>query len=151
MSTTIISTTAGSNTTAVNATPPMSFEEKLKTRIKDSVGELLTDEDLSALIHKSMTEVFFTRRPNPEYNYYNKDRPEYLPPLLHSLVKECLQPAVNAAVKAWIERNNEAVEESVKAIVTNGVGNAVLTALNNQFQSQLITFQQNLMSSLNRG
>ena len=52
--------------------PIMSFEDKLKAKIKNDIGELLSDEDLQKMVKSSINSVFFDPRPNPKYksSYY---------------------------------------------------------------------------------
>lgn len=135
---------------ATNLTENKSFEDKLKDKIKDSIGNLITDEDLSKLVNRSLEEIFFTPRKNPKKTYYSNNEPETIPPFLHDIVRECLQPSVNKAVKDYIENNPEEVLDVIRTIVTEGVGNAVVKAMNMQFQSQILTFQQNITNQLNQ-
>ena len=132
------------NTIATNA----SFESRLKERIKDSIGTLLTDEDLSKLVHRSLEEIFFTERPNPKRTYSYSSEPEKLPPLLHDIVKECMQSVVTKAVSNWMTDHCATVNKTLEHVVTQGIGNAVLQAMNTQLQTQLFTFQQNVITQL---
>lgn len=133
--------------TTITTSADDSFEGRLKARLKESIGDLVTDQDLSNLVNRSLEEIFFTERKNPKRGYYNNE-PEKIPPLLHEIVKECLQPAVNAAVSAWVKEHTDTVNKTVEQVVTQGVGNAVLQAMNSQFQSQIFTFQQNVLQNL---
>ena len=129
--------------------PTLSFEEKLKQKIKDGIGELITDDDLSKLVHRSLEEVFFTPRKNPKKTYYgNNNEPDTIAPLLHDIVKEVLQPMVTEVIKEYVSSHHEEVIKVVETVVTAGVGNAVVTAMNMQFQSQLFNFQTNIQNQL---
>ena len=134
--------------TDTNVVTNETFETKLRNKIKDSIGDLITNDDLSKLVHRSLEEVFFTPRKNPNRSYYNSNEPDTIAPLLHDIVKETLQPMVTEAVKEYITKNNDEVLKAVKEVVTAGVGNAVVTAMNMQFQNQILTFQTNVQNQL---
>lgn len=124
------------------------FEQKMKTKIRDSIGDLISEEELSKMVTRSMEEIFFTVRKNPKKDYYNSREPDTLPPLIHEIVQQCLQPAVNSAVNDYVKSHNEEVLQEINKVVTAGVGNAVVTAMNMQFQNQLLTFQTNIVNQL---
>jgi predicted house-cleaning noncanonical NTP pyrophosphatase (MazG superfamily) len=124
------------------------FEMKMSKRIKDSIGDLISDEELTKLVHRGLEEVFFTPRKNPKKSYYNDNHPETIPPLIHEIVKEVLQPMVTEAIKEYVKAHNNEILKVVNDVVTAGVGNAVMTAMNMQFQSQLISFQSSIQNQL---
>ena len=127
-----------------------SFESKLKDKIRDSIGDLITNEDLSRLVHRSVEEIFFEPRKNKNREHWQSNQVEFLPPLLHDIVKQLLQPMVTEVIKEYISTHREEVLKVVETVVTNGVGNAVVTSMNTQFQNQLLTFQLNIQNQLNR-
>lgn len=124
------------------------FEQKMKSKIRDSIGDLISEEELSKMVTRSMEEIFFTPRKNPKKDYYNSREPDTLPPLIHEIVKECLQPAVNTVVNDYVKTHSDEVLQEINKVVTAGVGNAMITAMNTQFQNQLNTFQINLINQL---
>ena len=124
------------------------FEQKMKARIKEGIGDLISDEELSKMVTRSMEEIFFTPKKNPKKDYYNSREPDTVPPLIHEIVQQCLQPAVNSAVNDYVKTHSEEVLQEINKVVTAGVGNALITAMNMQFQSQLFTFQTNLVNQL---
>lgn len=130
---------------------PKTFEEKLKARIKDSIGDLISDDDLSKLVHRGVEDIFFKPRPNPARTYYNSTSvPETIPPLLHELVKEALQPAVKEVVEKWVHDNRTAMKDTVQEVVSSGVGKAVLVAMSRQFEEPLLRFQSEVYTKLNK-
>lgn len=134
--------------TDTNVITNETFETKLRNKIKDSIGDLISNDDLSKLVHRSLEEVFFTPRKNPNRSYYNSNEPDTIAPLLHDIVKETLQPMVTEVIKEYITKNNDEVLKAVKEVVTAGVGNAVVIAMNMQFQNQILTFQTNVQNQL---
>lgn len=49
-------------------TTAVSFEQRMKDRIRESIGELISDEELQKMVHRGVEEVFFkpgTKKINP--------------------------------------------------------------------------------------
>lgn len=128
----------------------MSFEDKLKARIKDQIGELMSDEDLKKLVHGSMNTIFFAKRTNPKYSAYGygQSEPPELEPLLHEIVKEVLKPSVTAAVNAWVKEHPEDVAKAVTDVMTQGVGAALVSAVSTMFHGDLLSLQSNIIQRL---
>ena len=132
-------------------TTPKTFEEKLKARVKDSIGDLISYADLTKLVERGIEEVFFKPRPNPARTLYSSSStPETIPPLFYELLQQSLQPAVNAAIDKWVQENQDLVSAKVQEVVSNGVGMAILTAINNKLQEPLRQFQGEVYNTLNK-
>ena len=126
------------------------FEERMKERIRDSIGDLISDEDLSKMVDRSLEEVFFKERANPKRtSYYNSGEPDTLPPLLHDIVKTAMTEQVTEAVKGYIANNRDQVDASIKTVLERGMGNALISALNGVFSTQLASLQVNLANQFN--
>jgi len=121
------------------------FEEKMKERIRESIGELITDEELSKLVHKSVDQVFFapTKIKRGSFGDYEEG-----PSLLNGLIKELLTPQVNKSIQQYINEHPAEVIKVVKEVVSVGMGNALLNAVNYQFQNDLINLQSNIQNTL---
>ncbi len=125
------------------------FEQRMKERIRDSIGDLISDEDLTKMVDRSLEEVFFKPRPNPKYaSYYNAGEPATIPPLLHELVKEVMEANVQAAVREWIGSNQEEVNATIQKVIQEGIGAAVLGAMNSMFNYQLSNLQNNISQQI---
>lgn len=109
-----------------------SFEERMKERIRDSIGELITDEELSRLVNTATNEVFF----KPRYEKHGF-RTEEKPPFLHEIVKELLRETVRDEVRVFINENKEDVIKQIKDVVSLGMGQALFNSINQMFASSL--------------
>ena len=126
------------------------FEQRMKERIRDSIGDLISDEDLSKMVDRSLEEVFFKERANPKRtSYYNSGEPDTLPPLLHEIVKSAMSEQVSEAVKEYIANNREQVDATIKTVLEQGMGNALISAMNGVFSTQLSSLQVNLANQFN--
>lgn len=123
---------------------PQTFEEKMKDRIRESIGELITDEDLSKLVHKSVDEVFFKPTKIQHGVYHDEEGPS----LLNGLIGELLTGQVREAVNQYIKEHPDEVIKAVKEVLSRGMANALLSALNAQFQGELWDLQQNIESTI---
>jgi predicted house-cleaning noncanonical NTP pyrophosphatase (MazG superfamily) len=125
------------------------FEQRMKERIRESIGDLISDEDLTKMVDRSLEEVFFKSRPNPKHTaYYNSGEPATIPPLLHELVKEVLEANVQAAVREYIGSHTEEVNAIIQKVVQEGIGAAVLGAMNSMFSHQLMNLQNNISQQI---
>ena len=130
-------------------TTPLTFEQKMANKIKESIGDLLSDEDLTKLVNRGLEEAFFTERPNPHY-HYNNNQPRTIEPLIHDIVRQTLQPAMNEAVKKYLEENQEHVMVLVNKTVQEGAGQALIKALDSMFSGTLISMQASIHNVLNQ-
>ena len=129
---------------------PQTFEQKMKNRIRDSIGDLITDEELKKMIDRTMEESFFTKRPNPKYNHYGNrsTEPEYLPPFIHEIVNELVRPSVDKFISEYMKEHSEEMIAAIEKVCSNGIGNAVLGAMDAKLYSQLSSFQFNVIQQL---
>lgn len=127
---------------------PASFEQKMKERIKESIGELITDDELSTLVIKGIDEAFFrtiiTQKPG-----WGGGTTES-PCLMTTILTDLLTEQVKIAAEAWLKDNQEMVTDMLEEVIKDGVGRAALNALSSQFQDQLITLQMNMQQQLSQ-
>lgn len=120
------------------------FEERMKARIKDSIGDLITDEDLTKLINRGVEDVFFKKTVIRVNSYDTKEGPS----LLESIVKELLETQVRDCVKDYLKDNSETVKTTIDEVVREGIGKAMIAAMNQSFQNSLYQFQANISQQL---
>jgi hypothetical protein len=118
-----------------------SFEDRLKDRIKEDIGKLLTDEELRTMVHRSVEAIFFKEREDPRSSWGHRDK---LPPLLHEIVKECVEQRVTIAVENWINEHNDIVKKYVKEAIEVGIGMCAIKGMRNLFHRELQTFQESV-------
>lgn len=119
------------------------FEERMKSRIRDSIGELMTDEELSKIVNRVTEEVFFKPIKLGE-GYQMKEHP----PFIHVIIKELLTDSVRDLIKEYFEQNKTGITETIRQVIKEGLGSAVLSAINNQFQQSMFSFEQNIINQI---
>ena len=124
-----------------------SFEEKMKDRIKDSIGDLITDEQLTKLIEKSMHEVFFTSTftPDPRGSYYDKVETK---PFIYTLTKTLLTERMNVMIASYINDHANEVSKIIEEVVEKGAGDIFMNAITRQFDVPLSMLQANVSNLL---
>ena len=124
-------------------TTQSTFEERMKSRIRESIGELMTDEELGKIVSRCTEEVFF--KPIKVNGTYS-DR--FKPPAVHQIIEELLAEKVKQVVAQYIKANEEKLMVEVNKVITAGIGNAVLSAIQQRFEMELNMFQSNIITNI---
>lgn len=127
---------------------PTSFEEKMRERIRESLGDLISDEELTKLIKKGIEEAFLA--PVPVKNQYGQRQYDG-PPFIVQVVKELMTAQVQACVKQWFFEHPEECKKIIADVLQRGLGQAVLSAFDQRFSSELQQFGQNVFDRLRNG
>lgn len=122
-------------------TKSQSFEEKMKDRIRESIGELITDEELSQLVHRSIDAVFF----KAETDVYGK---VIKPALLNELTKQLLAPSVKECIQQYIAKNHEEVKNAINEVISGGIASAFVRAFDNILNNAMYSLQQNIETAI---
>lgn len=123
--------------------PRALFEERILGRIRESIGELMTDEELKAIIERGVEKVFF--EPTEVRSGYSTTTK---PALIDGILQELLKDQVFKLVSAYIKENNEEVIEAIEKIIKQGMGKALLDAITWQFQFDLDNFKNSVMNTI---
>ena len=126
--------------------PQKSFQEKMRDRIKDSIGELMTDEELKDLVNRGLEEAFFRERKVTTDTWGHT---KIQPPFLHEILKELLKESVDKHVSDFIDNHPDDVIKTIREVHSLGIGNAILSAINNKFSMDFIDFQTSIETRLN--
>ena len=127
-----------------------SFEDKMKNRLKESIGDLITDEDLTKLVNKAIEEVFFVGgRKTVTGGMY----PTYkdIPPLLHGIVENALKEQIKQIAEVWVTENQLAITAMLDQIIKDGAATMMMEAFNNMFQGQLSNLKFNIENQIQNG
>lgn len=114
-------------------TVKQSFEQNMKDRIRESIGELIPDEELSKLIHRGIEESFF--KENIVRDSYGREMRRDKS-IIHSITKELLEPKIKEIVSEYVKEHNDEVMAQVKEVLLKGIGEAVLRGIASLFTSE---------------
>jgi hypothetical protein len=105
-------------------TTSTAFQDRIFTRIRDQIGELMSDEELKGLVDASLQKLFFTERPITDQ--WNGRVTGHHPPPIYGLVQELLGGQVKAAAAEWLEAHPEDVKKIVDEAIRAGVTRIVM-------------------------
>ncbi len=121
--------------------PTKAFEERMFEKIRDQMGDLMTDDDLRKLVGAAMQKAFFEPRVQPGNGYGS---PTTLPPLFVALIEKQMTEAVRAAVSQWVADHPEEVAKVLKETIEAGIFNMMAS----HFASKTSWPLQQLLSAL---
>jgi hypothetical protein len=95
------------------------FQQRMFEKIRENIGNLLTDAELKKIIETAMQKAFFEERIDNErsdnWRSYKK------PALMVESIEKLLKERVDAAITQWISEHKDEVEKIVSEIVGKGV------------------------------
>jgi uncharacterized hydantoinase/oxoprolinase family protein len=132
-------------TTAI--TENLSFKEKLMERIRDSIGDLISDDDLKNILEAGVDSALFERREIKD----DYGRIKTIPSLVDEAVSTHIKERLDARVKEWLLENPEKLEQAVNEAVTDGLGKILVQSVSNMFRNELYNFQASIETRLRAG
>ena len=127
-------------------TTKQTFEEKLKTRIKDSIGDLMTDEDLTKLVEKGIQSIFFDKRCEKNRNWAQPTVEKE--PLIEEMLKDLLKPRVDAVIEKFISDNKDVVHTQIQKAVDGGISKLVLGSIDSYMAEKLLSLKFEIQNDL---
>jgi len=128
-------------------TKTKSLQEKLSDKIKESLGDLITDEDLKPLVEQSIESLLMKERVidgSPSYNKTVK------PPLLQSLMEPAITEKVKERVDIWFSENTEKMSEVIDGVIEKGLMRMMINHMDNKLSQPLYEFQNKLQEIFDR-
>lgn len=118
------------------------LHERVYERIRDSIGDLMTDEDLKILVDKATEKAFFQERGTGSYN--DKLRPS----LFMEMMEKEMQPLIATALKEWMANNSELVAKTLTDVLEQGAAKMMMRGFDSMLYSAFSDFETRLRSSL---
>ena len=131
-----------------DVTVKQTFEERMSERIKEQIGDMIEPEDLKKLITQGIQKAFFEPQVTSRDSYGRVESREA--PIL-TLIRDEMKLRVALAVGEYLNEHSAELEVTIKEVVQQGIGVALLSAVNAKFQSDLFNLQQNFINTLSRG
>ena len=108
-------------------TPQQSFEEKVKSRMRENIGDLMPDEVLADMVKKAMNEMFFTRREKKADGWGG--RTKVLPSWFEDEVSTQLKKQVLEEVRVAVEAKRAELHDVAVKLVTEKMPEMIVSAL----------------------
>lgn len=103
------------------------LEQRLTKRLHESIGDLITDADLKAMVERGMDKALFQPRESSER--WGSPRP----PLVDALVERFLEAKMQAAVEQWLKDNPDKIDAMLQSAIQKGAGAAFMHYIDSKF------------------
>lgn len=120
------------------------FQEKMYEKIKEQIGELLSEEDLKKLVDAAVYKAFF--EPHTIRDGYGSHVRTEEPPIIFQ-IKELLRDQVRTAVDQWLKANPDAVTKAIDTTIAKGFHALVEQHVESKIQNALWNFGEQLKTS----
>ena len=121
------------------------FEQKMAEKIKEGIGELLTDDDLKAVIEKGVHNALFEPRPKGSSRYGGI---EYDPPLMSIWTESFMKEMMREAVEEWLKENQDKFAKIAKDVLQKGAEKAIMRAFVNVVQQPMHEMEGRIMDRM---
>ncbi len=116
------------------------LQEKLSDKIKESLGDMITEEDLKPLVDRSIEQMLMEDR-TIETDSYSK---RIKPPLLTELIQVEVQIHCQKIVPEWLANHPEIMEKAFQEVFDEGIFQTIQKVMDNKIYGPLIDFQNKI-------
>lgn len=122
------------------------FEEKIKDRLRQSVGDLMPDETLADLTKKAMNEMFFKRKLEKQGGYYDKEveTPSWFEDEVYTQLKE----KIDVQLKEYLIKNQADLEMKIQTMIVAKAPELLAQLLMKIFTQQASSISFNIADSI---
>lgn len=99
-------------------TTSKTFQEKMFERIREQIGDLMTEDDLKALVNSSMQKAFF--EPSYEKDLYGNLRLSK-DSIFINLIRKEMEGKITEAIKTWLIEHPEEVSKAIDETIAKGM------------------------------
>jgi len=99
-------------------TTTKSFQEKMFEKIRESMGDLMSEDDLKAVVNSAMQKAFF--EPGYEIDRYGNSKLTK-DSLFVNLIRKEMESKVIEAVKIWLVEHPEEVTKAIDETIAKGI------------------------------
>ena len=122
------------------------FEQRMTDKMREHVGEMLTDDELKVMVNRTFEKVFFQGEVFTEYG-----RQTTKPALAEIMVRSALDMRVKEEIEKWAGSNSGSMERIVRELVEKGLSAALMKAVDNAFNMEFHQFVQQVVERIKRG
>ena len=125
-------------------TTKQSFEDRIIDRIKQGIGDMMTDEELKSILSKGVEKVFFEPR------FTGVDRwgtMESKRSLCDEVIANHLEQKLREVINEWVKSNPDAMQNAIESTLKASVAEVVMQAINARFEPAIRMTVQNMKSS----
>jgi len=93
------------------------FQEKMFEKIRDQMGDLMTEDDLKALVHSAMQKAFF----EPVKSQDRWGSTSTSDSMFVELIRKELSPMVTKEIQKWLSEHPEEVAKAIEETLAKGM------------------------------
>ena len=124
------------------------FQERMFQRVRESLGELLTEEEARALVDRAINEALFKRTIERERGYHGREVEK--PSMFELMVVKESEPMIREAIEKWISENSEEVNKLIREIIEQGITGILSRVITEAFRQPLYQLQGNLSKVISK-
>jgi len=124
-------------------TTAKSFQDRISNKLRESIGELMTDEELAKVVNLSVDKMFF-ERPTVGTDY----RPIEGPSWFAQEIKSLLNARMEEAVKAELLSQEAEISDVVRQVVQEGAGVTLMAGMKQFFSTEMCQLEFNISEKL---
>lgn len=121
------------------------FKERMMERIRKDIGKLMTNEELQQIVEEGVKKAFFEERETRDSYGYSRGKEEAW---IVKELRELLKDEIEKLVKEEFDNQKEVVMEKINEVVKEGMGIALVEAINSYFSQAMYNFKDNIQNSL---
>lgn len=126
-------------------TTPQTFEQKMMDRIRDSISDLISDEDLKRIVERGIEKAMFEPKVILGQGSWNNRTEDSL---VDKAVRQYLNERVQEAVNKWLAEHPDRMQKAVDDAVKAGIAGCVASSLDSRFGG---LFQMLVMQAQSEG
>jgi len=119
------------------------FQERMFERIKDQMGDLLSEEDLKVILERSIEKAFF----EPQ-TYERGYRTEVEQSPFVKMIERELHSRVHTIADKWMSENKDRIEELIRDCLGKGFTKLITDYLDNKMGWHVHQLQESLINQL---
>ena len=127
---------------STDSTTSKTFQEKMFERIRDQIGDLMTEEDLKKIVEVAMQKAFF--EPVVELGRYGDKTTT--DPIFVKQIRQLMLENVSLKISAWIKEHPEEITKTLNECIGKGMSGIVLSYFDQKLNWPLQQFANDLRS-----
>ena len=116
------------------------FERRMMDRVKESIGDLMSDDDLRKIVEAGLKDAFF----KPNQIAYNQTQP----PLAVRMVVDAYAEEMKKHVAQWARDNPALIQSAILDSLKDGLSGVVMRAISNMFAATMERLRCDIEQSL---
>lgn len=130
-----------------NLTVQENFQERMFNRVRESLAELLTEEEAKTLVERAISDGLFKPRQEKDGSHWNAKTKE-VPSEFVILVTDQVKPIVEQQIKQWLSDNSDQVLSIIQEVIEKGIAGVILKVIKEETEKPLWNLRAELQQKL---